>query len=267
MLNARNGRLSIAGGTMDYVRFGRGKESLIILPGLGDGLRSVRGTALSMAIIYRLLAKDFTVYLFSRIDPLPENCSTRDMARVQKMAMDELGIAKAHILGVSMGGMIAQWLACDWPESVDKLILTVSSSKPNPILVQSVTQWIAFASQDDFAGLMDSSLRLIYSNRYYQKNRRFLPLAAKFMKPPSYGRFLTSAQACLNHDTSAVLKNIKAPCLAIGGWQDHTLGGKATVELAAAIPGCKLYMYQNFGHSLYEESKDFLPLVLGFLKA
>lgn len=267
MLNAKNGRITIDGGNMEYVCFGSGKDSLVILPGLGDGLRSVRGTALPMAIMYRALAKDFTVYVFSRIDPLPAVCSTRDMASAQKRAMDELGIEKASILGVSMGGMIAQWLACDYPQSVDKLVLAVSSPKPNPILTQSVTGWMELARQGNFIGLMDSNLRLIYSDGYYKKNRRFIQLIAKRMAPKSYERFLTMAQACLEHDASPALKGIKAPCLAVGGWQDRTLGGEATVELASAIPGCKLYMYQNYGHGLYEEARDFLPLVLGFLKA
>ena len=66
LYNTINGRISLEGTTMDYIRFGTGSQPLILLPGLGDGLRSVRGTALPMAVMYRLFAKDFTVYAFSR---------------------------------------------------------------------------------------------------------------------------------------------------------------------------------------------------------
>ena len=119
--NAKNGTLKIGGTEMDYIRFGTGERILVMLPGLGDGLRSVKGTALPMAMMYRVLAGDFTVYAFSRKNVLPGGYTTRDMARDQAEAMGQLGIGKADIFGVSMGGMIAQHLAADHPEKVNKL--------------------------------------------------------------------------------------------------------------------------------------------------
>ena len=134
LYNAKNGTLKISGTEMDYIRFGSGARILVMLPGLGDGLRTVKGTALAMAAMYRMFAREFTVYAFSRKNGLPEGYTTRDMARDQAEAMEQLGIRKADILGVSMGGMIAQHLAIDYPEKVGKLILTVTSDRPNPIL-------------------------------------------------------------------------------------------------------------------------------------
>ena len=78
--------------TMHYVRFGRGSRILIMLPGLGDGLATVKGTALPMALMYRTFAKDFTVYMFSRRNHLPEGWGTREMACDLKEAMDALNI-------------------------------------------------------------------------------------------------------------------------------------------------------------------------------
>ena len=66
LYNAKNGTLKIGGSEMDYIRFGTGGKVLVMLPGLGDGLRSVKGTALPMAFAYRAFAKAFTVYAFSR---------------------------------------------------------------------------------------------------------------------------------------------------------------------------------------------------------
>ena len=80
LYHAKNGRIAIDDTTMDYIRFGNGQRNLIILPGLGDGLQTVRGTALPMAFMYRIFAKDFTVYAFSRINELPRGYTTRDMA-------------------------------------------------------------------------------------------------------------------------------------------------------------------------------------------
>ena len=79
LFRAKNGTLKINGGGMDYIRFGKGKRNLVILPGLGDGLQTVKGTAVPMALMYRAFAKEFTVYAFSRKHPLPAGYTTRDM--------------------------------------------------------------------------------------------------------------------------------------------------------------------------------------------
>ena len=266
MLNAKNGILSIHGTETEYIRFGTGSQVLIMLPGLGDGLRTMKGTALPMALMYRIFAKDFTVYAFSRRTQLPPGHTTRDMARDVKEAMDALGIEKAHIFGVSMGGMIAQYLAIDHPEKVDKLVLTVTSARPNPILTESVEEWIALAKSGDHTALMESNLRRIYSRDYYRKNRWMVPVTGLLTKPKSYDRFFIQAQACLSHNAYEELCAITAPTFVIGGEQDESLGGDASREIAAAIPGAVLKMYRQWGHGLYEEAKDFNGLLLNYLK-
>ena len=267
LYNAKNGTLPMEDTTMDYVRFGTGKEVLILLPGLGDGLRTVKGTAMPMAAMYRMFAGDFTVYLFSRKNELPEGTSTRDMARDLKTAMDLLGIPRAHILGVSMGGMIAQHFAADYPEAVGRLILTVTASRPNPILLSSLFLWKAQALAGDHTALMDSNVRLIYSDGYYRKSKWMIPVMGRLTKPRSYERFLIQAEACLNHDAFDRLAHIQAPTLVVGGEKDLALGGNASRELAARIPNARLHMYPQWGHGLYEEAKDFNTLVLSFLKS
>ena len=250
---------------MDYIRFGTGARNLIILPGLGDGLQTVKGTALPMALMYRIFAKEFTVYAFSRRSSLPQGYTTRDMARDQAEAMDALGILQADILAVSMGGMIAQHLAMDYPDKVGKLILTVTSARPNPILTESVEEWVNLAQQGDHAAFMDSNLRRIYSEKYYRKNKWLAPIVGKMTKPKSYDRFFIQANACLIHDAFDRLHTITAPTLVIGGQQDKALGGDASREIAARIPGSRLLMYPQWGHGVYEEEQGFNRSVLEFL--
>ena len=258
----QNGRV----GQMDYIRFGSGERVLILLPGLGDGLRTVKGSALPMALLYRKFAKRFTVYAFSRREPLDEGCTTRDMAAHQASAMEALGIERADILGVSMGGMIAQWLAIDFPEKVGKLILTVTCARPNPILEESIGEWVTLARKGDHAGFMDSNLRRIYSEGYCRRNRWMIPLIGALTKPKSYDRFYAMAAACLTHDAYDVLPLIGAETLVIGGGQDRALGGEASREIAGRIPGAELKLYEQWGHGVYEEEKTFNAAVLAFLK-
>lgn len=266
-MNIKNGTIPFPGTNMAYIRFGNGPRNLIMLPGLGDGLRTTKGTALPMALMYQAFARDFTVYAFSRLDHLPEGYTTRDMARDQKMAMDALGIEKADIFGVSMGGMIAQHLAADYPEMVGKLILTVTSARPNPILVESVQEWVDLARQGDHTALMDSNLKRIYSDDYYRKNKSLIPVIGRLTKPKSYDRFLAQAEACLNHNAYDALPSISAPTLVIGGAQDKALGGDPSREIAARIPGAQLRMYEKWGHGVYEEEKGFNAFILDFLKS
>ena len=195
LYDAKNSSIAIGEKTMDYIRFGTGQRMLVILPGLGDGLQTVKGTALPMAWMYREFAKDYTVYAFSRINELPEGYTTRDMARDQAEAMEQLGIQKADIFGVSMGGMIAQHFAIDYPEKVNKLILTVTAARPNPILTESVEEWVSCAKAGDHTALMDSNLLRIYSEEYYRRNKWMVPIIGKLTKPKSYERFYVSVHS------------------------------------------------------------------------
>ena len=266
MLQAQSGTVKLNDGEMDYVRFGSGARILIMIPGLGDALRSVKGTAIPMALMYRCFAKDFTVYMFSRKRDLPKGHTTRDMARDQAEAIELLGIEKADVFGVSMGGMIAQWLAIDYPEKVNKLILTVTCARPNPILTESVEEWIGLAKEGDAAGFMDSNLRRIYSDDYYRKNKWMAPVVGKLTKPKSYDRFFVQAEACLTHDAFDCLHEIRAATLVVGGEKDLALGGEASREIAAEIHGAQLKMYAQWGHGLYEEETEFNRMILEFLK-
>ena len=250
----------------EYIRFGTGKKNLILLPGLGDGLRTVKGTAVPMALYYRALAKEYTVYMISRKQYLPQGHTTRDMAGDLKAVMEELGISRASVMGVSMGGMIAQHFAAEYPGLVEKLILVVTSARSNPILLESLDEWIDCVRKDDHTALMESNIRRIYSDHYYRRNQWMIPLMGKLTKPKSYDRFLVQAEACRSHDAWERLPSITAPTLVMGGGQDRALGGEASREIAARIPGAVLKMYPQYGHSLYEEYKDFLPTVMEFLE-
>ena len=72
--SSKNKVLQLDQKNMDYVTFGKGKKSLVIISGLGDGLQTVKGMAQMLALTYREFAKVYKVYVFSRINKLPE-CS------------------------------------------------------------------------------------------------------------------------------------------------------------------------------------------------
>ena len=267
LFHAQNGTLTIGDTTMDYIRLGTGKRTLIMLPGLGDSLRSMKGTALPMALMYRLFARDFAVYAFSRKKHLPQGYTTRDMARDLCEAMDMLNIKNADLFGVSMGGMIAQHFAADHPGRVHKLVLAVTCPRPNSLLAASIGEWTAHARSGDHTAFMDSNVRRIYSDAYYRKNKWLIPVMGLLTKPKSYDQFYAQANACLTHDALDLLPLIQAPTLVIGGEKDLVLGAEPSRQIAAAIPHSVLKMYPHWGHGVYEEAPDFNQTILDFLRS
>ena len=249
---------------MYYAVFGSGKRNLIVLPGLSDGLATVKGKALLLSAPYRPYSKDFTVYMFSRKERMPEGYGIRDMAEDQVLAMRQLGIEKTCVLGVSQGGMIAQYMAIDHPETVERLVLAVTAPNANDTVKEGVGAWMNMAERGDHAALMTDTAERMYSEKYLEKNRRYFPLVAKFTKPGSYERFLRNACAILGFDARGELSKIKCPTLIIAGSDDRTVGNDAKDELNSLIPGSELFVYEGLGHGAYEEAKDFYSRVFAF---
>ncbi len=260
----KNGCAAVGDTEMFYVSFGRGRKNLVVLPGLSDGLATVKGKAAILSVSYRRFFSDYTVYLFSRKNRMPEGYSIREMARDQATVLKSLGIERAYVLGVSLGGMIAQYLAIDYPELVEKLILAVTAPNANPIVTAAVSGWIGMAERGEHTALIVDTAEKTYSEAYFQKSRKLFPLLAAITRPKSYERFLRNAQAILRFDSRGELARIACPTLIIAGSSDRTLGKDACFALKAAISDSALFIYDGLGHAVYEEAKDFYDRVLAF---
>ena len=263
--NAKNGRIRMGDTEMDYISFGRGNRNLIMIPGVGDGLTTVKGLAVPMAFLYRKLSEDYRVYVFSRKNRLEEGYSTRDMAHDQAEAMRTLGIAKAMVIGVSQGGMIAQHLAIEYPDLVEKLVLVVTLARQNPTVQQTLGTWAVLAEQGTHKALMIDTAEKSYSEKHLKTYRLMYPLLGVIGKPKSYERFLIQLHSCLEHDAYDDLEKIHCPTLVIGGACDQVVGTEASAELADRIPNSELFLYEGLGHGLYEEAKDFISRIQSFL--
>lgn len=266
MLTPKNGSVTVENRKLNYIRFGGGDRTLVMLPGLGDGLRSVRGLAMPMALMYRRLTGHFTVWMFSAGDPLPQPCTIGALAEDLIAAWDILGLRNVNLLGVSMGGMLAQELTLRAPEKVERLILTVTAPEPNPLLEESVRGWIGMAGRGDYRGIMLDTAERSYSEKRLKLARAEYRLLGSIGKPKSFARFLTQAESCVTHDAYGELGRITCPTLVIGGTDDRIVTGAASAEIADAIPGSELFLYEGLGHGLYEEAPDFLKRVAAFCR-
>ena len=259
-----NGSVLLGNTEMDYVSFGEGEKKLVVLPGLSDGLTTVKGKAWLLSLPYRKFFRDYTVYMFSRKNDMPEGYSMEDMADDQASAMRSLGIGQACVLGVSQGGMIAQELAVRHPALVEKLILAVTAPNANETVKTVVSGWMELAERGDHTALMTDTAEKMYSEAYLQKNRKYFPLLARFTKPRTYDRFLKNAQAILGFDCRNELSKISCPTLIIAGGDDRTVGNEAASALSQAIMGSELYVYDCLGHGVFEEARDFYDRVREF---
>ena len=261
--NAKQHKLNINNLQMDYITFGKGTKPLIMIQGLNT--RGIKGAADSLAYMYRVFVNDHKVYLFDRRSDISEDITVRDLASDIAMAMDVLGVANADIFGVSQGGMIAQYLAIDRPDLVNKLVLAVTLSKNNDTVKAVIKSWIEMTEQGDMKGLIADMATKMYSDTYVKKYKLFMPLLTVLQKPKNIQRFLILARACLTCNAYEELYKIKCPVFVIGGQKDKIVTGAASEEIAEKL-GCKIYMYDNLGHAAYEEAKDFNIKIYEFFK-
>lgn len=257
LMNARNLSVPLGDTEMDCAVFGFGERKLVLIPGLSDGLMTVKGRAWLLAGPYRRFWEDFTVYVCSRPSALPAGCSIRDMAEDLAKAMDSLGIASACIMGVSQGGMIAQFLAAEHPEKVEKLVLAVTGPWANEIVQHFVRHVMDLAEKGDHRQLMIDSAEQSYSEKRLKKLRLSYPILGRIGKPESYRRYFINCEAILAFDARPVLGKIVCPTLILGGEEDKVVGVEGSRELHAAIPGSELYLYPGLGHGAFEEAPDF----------
>ena len=252
---------------MDYLAFGKGKKSLVIIPGLGDGLQTVRGMAQMIALTYREFAKVYKVYVFSRINELPENYTTRNMATDVAEALEVLSITSAYVIGISQGGMIAQWLAVDFPEKVERLILTVTTAKLNSLGRERITHWLELDQTGTYKELMLDIACHSYTSKSFGKFKYLYRIMGIFGRVKDKQRISIQALSCLKHDSLAVLEKINCPTLIIGAEKDNVLGVEASLELHQLVKDSQLTILQECGHALYEQNKNFQNRVLVFLES
>lgn len=261
--NAKEHELEIKDIHMNYITFGNGEKPLVMISGLST--RSIKGAAVSLAYMYRIFAGDYKVYLFDRRENIGEIITVRELASDIAMAMDRLGIINADIFGVSQGGMIAQYLAIDRPDLVNKLVLAVTLSKNNQTVKAVVDDWIRMTEQNNIKGLVTDMAVKMYSDNYMKRYRPFMPLLTVFQRPKNVRRFITLAKACLTCNAYDELNKIQCPVFVIGGMQDKVVSGEASKEIAEKL-GCKIFMYSDLGHAAYEEAKDFNKRIYDFFK-
>lgn len=253
--------------SMKFFRFGRGKDTFVIIPGIS--VQSVMGSAEAIADDYKLLQEDFTIYVFDRREDFPPVYPVYEMARDTAEAIKALGLKDVCIFGASQGGMIGLTIAIEYPELVKKLAVGSTSSHVFPEQQEQLDKWTELAKNKDREGLYLAFGRALYPPEMYEKYRDLLIDASKDVTDRDLSRFAVLAEGVRGFNVTDRLSQIKCPVFAIGAYEDDVLDSDATMEIAVQLdrkPDFRLFMYKGYGHATYSLAPGYKERILEFLK-
>jgi len=221
-------------------------------------------------------SKEYRVIIFDnrgtgRSDKPEIPYTMKMMAADAKGLLDALGIDRAHVFGISMGGMIAQEFALNYPERVISLILGCTECGGPKTVIPS-KEALEFLFSPEIAKLpvaerARQTAPWLWSKEFIDKHPEavdmYVAITLKYPTPP-HG-FSGHAQAIAGHDTYERLPQIKAPTLVIAGDADRLIPPDNSKIIASRIPGAELVIIPNAGHG-FTEAPEATTAILDFLK-
>ena len=259
--------------SLSYSVEGNGPETVLLIMGLG-GRAADWGTEFPSALAKR--------YRVVRLDNrgvggsprVPGGYDLRDMARDATKVLDAVDAKDAHIVGVSMGGMISQVVAAEHPERVKRLVL-LSTHFGGPQVVPPTPEAMRLFDPSVFGELggdpvamMRFTINVITAAGFLERAPEVVAaLLENVRKEPTHpSAFMAQVQAILGSDRSELIRSIAKPTLVIHGTEDKLIPSANGEMIAARIPGAKLVLFEKSGHMLmWETPEELSRLVLDFL--
>lgn len=243
------------GARLHYEVVGRGRaEPVLMIQGLGTDKTGWSLQRLAFAPSFRTIALDNRGS--GRSDKPEGPYSLEQMADDAIRVLDAAGIDKAHVMGASMGGAIAQVLAITYPERVRSLVLACTACRNHPWRHELLSEWSALASVEGMGALSHQAARWVIGPRSL---RRISPLfgwlGPMAMSQPSHA-FVAQVDAILaaaESDAAERLAELRVPTLVVVGNQDILTPRGDSEELAERIPGAELVVISGAAHGLMIE--------------
>jgi 3-oxoadipate enol-lactonase len=245
---------------------GQGSPVLMIM-GLGYSSDTWHRTRPLLATKYRTIALDNRGVGRSDVPPGPYPIAL--MAADAAAVLDAAGVDSAHVFGVSMGGMIAQEFALQYPQRVRSLILACTAAGgPNAVRaepeVAELLRARGFMNQEQ---AMEASIPYIY-DPHTPRLRIDEDLAVRRPWFPRAEGYFAQLQGIIAWESYSRLPQIKAPTLVLHGESDRLVPPGNGRIVADRIPGAKLVMIPNASHILTTDQPELShQAVLEFLAA
>lgn len=225
------------------------------------------------------LSEMFQVVIFDNRDVgrssrASEPYTIADMADDVAGLMDALDITRAHVLGLSMGGMIAQEFALRHAVRLDRLVLTGCGAAPARVTFDPIRTWNWVKATDKTGEVFAcQQFTWLFSNSFLRNKeavQQTIALLASNPNPVGPDAYNRQAQAYLRFDALDRLADISSPTLMIAGEQDLLTPPWVCREVADRIPGCQFEIIRGDGSSHVvpiERPGEFNQLVTTFLSA
>lgn len=202
--------------------------------------------------------------------PEAESYTTEQMADDIIGIMDALDIKKAHVMGVSMGGAIAQQVALKVPDRVLSLILTSTFASVSPAFKKALNLICELKEDTDPAVLKQLNLWMTYGQytqiHHPEKIEKSIEEDAAYPYPMPVYAYKAQCGACLSHNTADRLHELKMPVLIAAGAKDLFMNIEKTMELVHGISQAEFYLAPEGGHVHQWEYPDpYDSVVVGFL--
>ena len=197
--------------------------------------------------------------------------STAVLADDAAKLLGVLGIARAHVLGAFMGGMVAQELALRHPRRVERLVLVGTYARPDAKRRMLLEKWKAMLGHGLPLEIVAQERMLwTLSDETLEQTDLIDPMMQGFLRdrfPMPDDVFLRQCDACLGHDALARLESVRHPALVVCGNEDLLTPPRLHRELSAALPESQLVTIPAAAHLVMAEAtKRFNQTVLHFLE-
>jgi pimeloyl-ACP methyl ester carboxylesterase len=251
---------------MFYVEMGSG-DPLVLIMGMGGDHLAWGFQIPSLAERYRVIAFDNRGV--GQTDAPDHPYTAQMMAEDTRGLMDALGIEQARVVGVSMGGMIAQELALRHPDRVRALHLGCTLARPDAYLRALNASWRSVRTQVDPATAYRVIGSWLFAAVTYNERPEFVEMIIQNALANPYPQPLTGfvhqSEAVATHDTLDRLADIRCPTLVSVAEEDILVPPRFARQLAAGVPGARLELVLGAGHVYFWERPEvFNALCLDF---
>ncbi len=255
------------GTRLAYEVFGRPSgDPLLMIQGLGADRRGWLRQRQAFAPRYHCIAFDNRGAGASDKPPGPYDLEV--MANDAIAVLDAAGIESAHVMGASMGGVLAQILAVRHPERVRSLVLSCTACRHHDWRKELLDEWAGIAQARGMGAVASRAMRWLLGPRSVRRFRPALRLLGPIAMSGEPHAFVAQVQAILDMDDSlrVELHAIKVPSLVIVGSQDILTPLGDSEELASLLPKARLAVVRGGAHGfLFEQASAFNHAVVDFL--